>query len=92
MVSTPVRQHIGILDAQGVSWRRMAREVGVSRQTVGKYAELGGGLLAQAARTREGEVEAGPVQAGDRQVVGVGPVDAAQAAPYRDASLAPAAG
>ena len=39
-VSTPVQQHIRILDAQGVSWRRMAREVGVSRQTVGKYAEL----------------------------------------------------
>lgn len=39
-VSTPVRQHIGILDAQGVSWRRMAGEVGVSRQTAGKYAEL----------------------------------------------------
>ena len=39
-VSTPVRQHIRILDAQGLSWRRMAREVGVSRQTVGKYAEL----------------------------------------------------
>lgn len=39
-VSTPVRQHIRILDAQGVSWRRMAREVGVSRQTAGKYAEL----------------------------------------------------
>ena len=40
-VSAPVRQHIGILDAQGVSWRRMARGVGVSRQTVGRYAELG---------------------------------------------------
>lgn len=39
-VSTPVRQHIGILDAQGVSWRRMAREVGVSRRPVGRYAEL----------------------------------------------------
>ena len=39
-VSTPVRQHIRILDAQGVSWRRMAREVGVSRQTAGKCAEL----------------------------------------------------
>ena len=39
-VSTPVQQHIRILDAQGVSWRRMAREVGVSRQTAGKYAEL----------------------------------------------------
>ena len=39
-VSTPVRQHIRILDAQGVSWRRMAREVGVSRQTAGKHAEL----------------------------------------------------
>ena len=39
-VSTPVQQHIGILDAQGLSWRRIAREVGVSRQTVRKYAEL----------------------------------------------------
>ena len=39
-VSTPVQQHIRILDAQGLSWRRIAREVGVSRQTVGKYAEL----------------------------------------------------
>lgn len=39
-VSTPVRQHIGILDAQGVSWRRMARGVGVSRRPVGRYAEL----------------------------------------------------
>ena len=39
-VSTPVQQHIRILDAQGVSWRRIAREVGVSRQTVRKYAEL----------------------------------------------------
>ena len=39
-VSTPVQQHIRILDAQGVSWRRIAKEVGVSRQTVRKYAEL----------------------------------------------------
>lgn len=39
-VSTPVQQHIRILDAQGLSWRRIAREVGVSRQTVRKYAEL----------------------------------------------------
>ena len=39
-VSTPVQQHIRILDAQGVSWRRIAKEVGVSRQTAGKYAEL----------------------------------------------------
>lgn len=39
-VSTPVRRHIRILDAQGVSWRRMAREAGVSRQTAGKHAEL----------------------------------------------------
>lgn len=39
-VSTPVQQHIRILDAQGLSWRRIAREIGVSRQTAGKYAEL----------------------------------------------------
>lgn len=39
-VSTPVRQHIRILDAQGVSWRRIAKEVGASRQTAGKHAEL----------------------------------------------------
>ena len=65
---------------------------GRSVKADGREVRRIGGLLAQAARTREGEVEAGPVQAGDRQVVGVGPVDAAQAAPYRDASLAPAAG
>ena len=51
-----------------------------------------GGLLAQAARTREGEVEAGPVQARDRQVASGRPHDAAQAAPQRDAHMAPAAG
>ena len=39
-VSTPIRQRTGILDARGVSWRRIAREVGVSRQTVRKYARL----------------------------------------------------
>ena len=39
-VSTPVRQHIRILDAQGVSWRRIGREAGASRQTAGKHAEL----------------------------------------------------
>ena len=39
-MSTPVQQHIRILDAQGLSWRRIAREIGVSRQTVRKYAEL----------------------------------------------------
>ena len=39
-VSTPVQQHIRILDAQGLSWRRIPREIGVSRQTVRKYAEL----------------------------------------------------
>ena len=60
---------------------------GRSVKADGREVRRIGGLLAQAARTREGEVEAGPVQAGDRQVVGVGPVDAVQAAPYRDASL-----
>lgn len=39
-VSTPIQQRIRILDARGVSWRRIAREVGVSRQTVRKYAQL----------------------------------------------------
>ena len=39
-VSTPIRQRTGILDARGVPWRRIAREVGVSRQTVRKYARL----------------------------------------------------
>ena len=39
-VPTPIQQRIRILDARGVSWRRIAREVGVSRQTVRKYAQL----------------------------------------------------
>ena len=39
-VPTPIQQRIRILDARGVSWRRISREVGVSRQTVRKYAQL----------------------------------------------------
>ena len=66
-VSTPVQQHIRILDAQGLSWRRIAREVGVSRQTVRKYAELED-CSPKPPVTDGGEVEAGSVQARDRQV------------------------
>ena len=39
-VPTPIQQRIRILDARGVSWRRISKEVGVSRQTVRKYAQL----------------------------------------------------
>ena len=39
-VPTPIRQRIRILDARGVSWRRISKEVGVPRQTVRKYAQL----------------------------------------------------
>ena len=39
-VPTPIQQRIRILDARGVSWRRIAKEVGVSRQTVRKYAQM----------------------------------------------------
>ena len=39
-VPTPIQQRIRILDARGVSWRRISREVGVSGQTVRKYAQL----------------------------------------------------
>ena len=39
-VPTPIQQRIRILDARGVSWRRISKEVGVSRQTVRKYAQM----------------------------------------------------
>ena len=39
-VPTPIQQRIRVLDARGVSWRRIAKEVGVSRQTVRKYAQM----------------------------------------------------
>ena len=39
-VPTPIQQRIRILDARGVSWRRISKEVGVSGQTVRKYAQL----------------------------------------------------
>ena len=39
-VPTPIQQRIRVLDARGVSWRRISKEVGVSRQTVRKYAQM----------------------------------------------------
>ncbi len=35
-----IQQRIRILDAQGVSWREIARRLGVSRDTVRKYATM----------------------------------------------------
>lgn len=35
-----IQQRIRILDAQGVSWREIARRIGVSRDTVRKYATM----------------------------------------------------
>lgn len=35
-----IQQRIRILDAQGVSWREIARQLGVSRDTVRKYATM----------------------------------------------------
>ena len=35
----PVRQDIRLLDAKGVPWREIARRLGVSRETVKKYAQ-----------------------------------------------------
>lgn len=37
-VPVSVQQHIRVLDAHGVSWRQIARELGVARDTVAKYA------------------------------------------------------
>ncbi len=36
----PVRQDTGLLDAKGVPWREIARRLGVSRETVKKYAQM----------------------------------------------------
>ena len=36
----PVRQDIRLLDAKGVPWREIARRLGVSRETVKKYAQM----------------------------------------------------
>ena len=77
-----IQQRIRILDAQGVSWREIARRLGVSRDTVRKYATMEDGL----AETRGQEGTAFP----DRRVfrhggfVAVrGQAHAPQAAPYR---------
>ena len=81
-VPTPIQQRIRILDARRVCpGRRISREVGVSRQTVRKYAQLEDCSPEPPARPAAG-LEARPVQAVDRQVVGGGPVHAAQAAAY----------
>lgn len=37
-VPVSVQQRIRVLDAHGVSWRSIAKEVGVARDTVAKYA------------------------------------------------------
>ncbi|WP_152595675.1 helix-turn-helix domain-containing protein, partial [Bifidobacterium boum] len=35
-----VQQDIRLLDAKGVPWREIARRLGVSRETVKKYAQM----------------------------------------------------
>ena len=37
-VPVSVQQRIRVLDAHGMSWRSIAKEVGVARDTVAKYA------------------------------------------------------
>lgn len=39
-VPVSVQQRIRVLDAHGMSWRSIAKEVGVARDTVAKYAVL----------------------------------------------------
>lgn len=94
------KEHDGV-DARATTYQDSRRagsllasdsQGGRSVKADGQEVRRIGGLLAQAARTREGEVEAGPVQARDRQVASGRPHDAAQAAPQRDAHMAPAAG
>ena len=36
----PIRQDTGLLDAKGAPWREIARRLGVSRETVKKYAQM----------------------------------------------------
>lgn len=81
-VPTPIQQRIRILDARGVSWRRIAREVGVSRQTVRKYAQLEDCSPKPPVRA-ESRSKLDPYKPLIDKWPGGGPVHAPQAASYR---------
>lgn len=85
-VPVSVQQRIRVLDAHGMSWRSIAKEVGVARDTVAKYAgredcSPGPGALRIAA------VEARSVQGDGGRVAAGGPVHAPQAAAHRQARV-----
>ena len=58
-VPVSVQQRIRVLDAHGMSWRSIAKEVGVARDTVAKYAgreDCSPGVLLQCLFDRFGSV------------------------------------
>ena len=87
-MTTPVRiqQRIGQLEGQGLSHARIARELGVSRTTVIKYAARDCSPSSAVGRRRPGRgavPDDGRVREGGRRVADLGPASAAQAEAYR---------
>ena len=85
-VPTPIQQRIRIPGREGCVLASYI-EGGRGVQTDGAQVRAVGGLLAGAPGPSCGGLEARPVQAVDRQVVGGGPVHAAQAAAYGQARV-----
>ena len=85
-VPVSVQQRIRVLDAHGMSWRSIAKEVGVARDTVAKYAGREDCSPGPSAPYR-GRRSSSPFEATVDGWLPGGPVHAPQAAAHRQARV-----
>ena len=90
-IAMPIQQDIRRRDRQGMPHAQIARELGVDRGTVARYARQED-CSPQDEKGQEVRAQDGCVRVCDRPMVGGGSDDAAQAAAYGQAGVRPAGG